>query len=888
MSQSQKALTPMLKQYLDIKKRYPDCILFYRMGDFYEMFYDDAIVASKILDITLTSRDKNKENPIPMCGVPHHAADGYITKLVREGKKVAICEQVEDPKKAKGIVKRKVIRVVTPGLLTLEGGLDSRENNFIAAVLRSNKGKALGISFMDLSTGEFRVTRARDEEVALGELFRIQPRELILSQEERGGPLFTRLSQALPNCFIGFRSPQYFELKRAKDALKEHFRVVSLDGFGLANKDLEVQVSGALLSYGLETQQGNIDHISNLSPYELERFLKIDESSVRNLELISNSLDGSKKGSLLSIIDKTVTSMGARMLKKWLLYPLIDRGEIEKRLRAVKCLFKGEEERVRLRKLLKGIYDLERLIGRVVMQTANARDLLALKESLGFLPEIRSTISSLLVGNDKKIIGLFRECLDLIDPMEDLFSLIDRVIREDSPVTLRDGNLIKTGFNKELDEIIEIQRNGRKFISRIEAKERERTGISNLKIGYNRVFGYYLEVSKAQSSKVPDDYIRKQTLVSSERYVTPELKEIEEKILSAQEKRLSLEYEIFCEIRDEIGKNAKRIQDTARALAVIDCIQSLSEVALQNDYVCPEIIDGDEIDIRAGRHPVVEKNLEDKRFVPNDIRLNHKDSQLILITGPNMAGKSTVLRQTALICLLAQMGSFVPAKKAKVSILDQIFTRVGATDYLSRGQSTFMVEMKETANILNNATSKSLVILDEIGRGTSTYDGLSIAWAVSEHLLFKDKKGVKTLFATHYHELTSLSKVHKKVKNMHVEVKEYEDNIYFLHTLKEGATSKSYGIQVAALAGVPQEVIENAKRILREIENKNSEKGSGVPIASINTTDYKIVVQKTLPLEVKEDDRVKKRLLKLDINQITPLEAINILNELCELVRKRN
>ncbi|NPA95301.1 MAG: DNA mismatch repair protein MutS [Thermodesulfobacteria bacterium] len=878
--------TPMLKQYLDIKKRYPECILFYRMGDFYEMFFEDAVVASKILQITLTSRDKNKDEPIPMCGVPFHAAEGYIAKLVEAGKRVAICEQVEDPKKAKGIVKREVVRVVTPGLLTIDGGLSSKTNNFVATICGDFEKGPIGVASLDITTGEFKVTRARSLDSGLGELFRIQPRELLLAESLKEDQVVTRIRQALPDVFISWQPDVVFQPDRAEQVLKDHFGVLTIEGFGLSSGDVSIGAAGALLSYCLETHHGSIGHVKTLSPYRLDSYLRVDEATVRNLELVANSLDGGVKGSLLHVIDKTATPMGGRLLKKWLLYPLVDKGEIERRLDAVETLLELHDKRGKLRGLLKKIYDMERLIGKVVMETAGPRDLLALRDSLGKMPEIREVLSSILPAQREKKHGLLGSLFGEIDPLEDVFSIIDGSIKDDAPAHLRDGNIIKEGFNEELDELIEIQRNGRGYIAQIEARERERTSIPNLKVGYNRVFGYYIEVSKSHVSKVPEDYIRKQTLASAERYITPELKEIEEKILTAQEKRLELEAEIFKKVRSEVGANGSRVQKSARALARLDCLCSLAQVAESNNYSRPVMSEEDEIDIVQGRHPVVEQTLQEKTFVPNDMRLNHKDSLLVLITGPNMAGKSTVLRQTALICLMAQMGSFVPAESARLSVLDQIFTRVGATDYLSRGQSTFMVEMKETANILNNATSKSLVILDEIGRGTSTYDGLSIAWAVAEHLLFKDKKGVKTLFATHYHELTALGRQYKKVRNLHVQVKEHEGRIYFLHTLKEGATSKSYGIQVAALAGVPAQVIEAAERILRDIENKNRK--NRVPVATVDSSDYKIVVQKTLPIKEDKEGEIVKRLRKIDINQTTPLEALNILDELCKLIKKRN
>ncbi len=888
MSVSVKKMTPMLKQYLEIKERYPGCILFYRMGDFYEMFFEDAVTASRILQITLTSRDKKKENPVPMCGIPFHAAEGYIAKLVGAGKRVAICEQVENPRKAKGIVKRKVTRVITPGLLTIDGGLSSKENNFISAVSINRASKAVSVATLDITTGEFSVTKTNKEEAALAELFRIQPRELLLSEKLKETGLFSTIRQALPEVYVNWRPKDVFELKRAGQVLKEHFGVLTLEGFGLEAGDESISAAGALLLYCIDTHLGSINHIRALSPYRLDSYLELDESTVRNLELVCSSLDGKVSGSLLHVIDKTSTPMGGRLLKRWLLYPLVDVSDINDRLDAVETLFSLVDERTQIGTLLRKIYDMERLIGKVVMETAGPRDLLALRDSMLILPGIRDVLSAILSAKPAK-----QNCQDLlsrlysrVDPLEDVYHLIERAIRDESPPMLREGNVIKEGFHRELDELISIQKKGRAFIAEIEAAEREKTGIQKLKIGYNRVFGYFIEVSKSQVSKVPDDYIRKQTLASAERYITSELKEIEERILTAQERRIELELEVFKEVCTQIARHADRIQESASALAEIDCLCSLAESADLYGYNRPAMTSGDDILIVQGRHPVVEQNLDGPVFVPNDIRLDHEEGLINLITGPNMAGKSTVLRQTALICLMAQTGSFVPAQQARLPVLDRIFTRVGATDYLSRGQSTFMVEMKETANILNNATSKSLVILDEIGRGTSTYDGLSIAWAVAEHLLFKDKKGVKTLFATHYHELTALEKRHRKVRNLHVEVKEHDDRIYFLHTLREGATSKSYGIQVAALAGVPAEVIENAARILNQIENEN--KGKGVPVASVTSSGYKIVVQKPLPMQSDEDGEVKKRLMELEINRLTPIEALNILDKLCRYVKARN
>lgn len=887
VQKGEKHQTPMLKQYLEIKGQYPDCILFYRMGDFYEMFFEDAVTASRILEITLTSRDKKSQDPVPMCGIPHHAAAGYITRLVKAGKRVAICEQVENPRAAKGIVRREVVRVVTPGLITIDGGLESTENNFLACVSQTEQGKSFAISSLDISTGEFRVTTVEGRDALLGELFRIQPRELLLPEYLSDSGLLPGIEQALPNIYISWRPDTWFTPKRAEDILKEHFQVLSLDGFGLGSMDGAIAAAGALISYCRETQKGQVEHVERIAPYSLERYLKIDEATVRNLELTANSLDGSVRGSLLSVLDKTVTAMGGRLIKKWLLYPLMNQADIENRLSCVEDLLNAPETRKNLRASLKKVYDMERLLGKVAMDTANARDLLALRTSLSEIPAIRSQIAKLLSGHGEENDTLKR-LHSSMDPLDDVCSLIETAIREDSPAHMREGRFIKRGYDPELDQLLDIQKNGRQFIAGVEAKERDRTGITSLKVGYNRVFGYFLEVPKSQAEKVPEDYIRKQTLVSAERYITPELKEIEAKILNAEERRVELEIQLFKSVTEKISNEASRIQATASALSEIDVFCGLAGVAEENNYVRPEIHQGTSIEIRDGRHPVVEQNLHGQAFVPNDVELNHRDSQLILITGPNMAGKSTILRQTALIILMAQMGSFVPASRAKCSIVDQIFTRVGATDYLSRGQSTFMVEMSETANILNNATSKSLVILDEIGRGTSTYDGLSIAWAVSEHLLFKERKGVKTLFATHYHELTALAEKHKKVRNLHVEVKEMDNRIYFLHTLKEGATSKSYGIQVAALAGVPPEVIENAKNILREIENKNKADHTSIPSASIKAAEYKLVVQKTLPLPVDNSDSIREKLQGININNTTPIEALNILDKLCKEARKEN
>ncbi len=872
----------MLRQYLEIKERYQDCILFYRMGDFYEMFYDDAIEASRLLEITLTTRDRKKENPVPMCGVPFHAADTYITRLVRAGHKVAICEQIEDPREAKGIVKRDVVRVVTPGLISLSGGLEAKENNYLAAISTSISGRggkeAFGFSFLDISTGEFRAASFSSHRELLGEIFKLEPRELLLPEGLRDSGLATRLVQALPELYISHRPDAWFRPDRASQVLKEHFGVISLEGFGFGPEASSAAgAAGALLRYSLETQKADLSHINRISPYRLSDYLFIDEATKRNLELVQNSMDGSVKGSLLHILDRTRTAMGGRLLKRWLLYPLKDRMEIQRRLDVVQFYMENEELAGSLRELLKGVYDLERLLGRVVLKNANARDLVSLKSSLEVIPRIRQVHEALGTG---ALPELLEGLISGLDPHEELVDLIHRAIREDAPLTVREGRLIKQGFSQELDELLEIQKGGRSFIASIEARERERTGISSLKVGYNKVFGYYIEISKARSAQVPEDYIRKQTLVNAERYITPELKEIEAKILTAQERRVDLEYRIFKEIASRVEERNSTIKESANKLAILDCLLSLADVAEERGYCRPELTEGFDLQIRAGRHPVVEA-ASAEAFVPNDVSFDQKDSVLILITGPNMAGKSTILRQTALIVLMAHMGSFVPADSASIPLTDQIFTRVGATDYLSRGQSTFMVEMNETANILHNATSKSLVVLDEIGRGTSTHDGLAIAWAVSEYLLDLEGTGVKTMFATHYHELTALEERDPRVRNLHVEVREYQGKIAFIHTLRQGGTSKSYGIQVAALAGVPEQVVSRAKEILLEIEG--SARGvRSVPAARGEDVGKRVIVQRALPLVVDKEGELSEKLKAIDINNLTPLEALNLLSDLVD------
>lgn len=812
-------LTPMLQQYLEIKKQHENTILFYRMGDFYEMFFDDAITASKILGITLTSRNKKSDAvQVPMCGIPYHALQSYLGKLIKAGKRVAICEQTEDPSETKGIVKREVIRVVSPGVITDEQLLDDKSNNYTCSIyLKENAGKKLfGLSFLDISTGEFLVGEHQSDkgdDAIVDQLSSLLPSELLVPAKDGGSlhSLIEQLTILLPEICITEYDVPIYHMSETEEILLEHFSVASLDGFGCGDLSVGIIAAGALLHYIQDTQKADISHIEKLTPFETKSFLQIDDSSRRNLELTQTIIGGKRQGSLLSVLDKTCTPMGARQLKYNLLFPLRDSAEINFRLDAVTFLFKNSPFRSELRTQLETVFDLERLNSRMTLGVGNGRDLLALKRSLYSLPRIEQLLQQC---DTHRLISI----KDEFDALPDLHILLDRAINEEAPVTLREGHLIKEGYHEELDELISLLRDGKRLIAELEAKERSATDINKLKIGYNKVFGYYIEVSRIHSNKIPDHYIRKQTLVNAERFITPELKEFEQKVLGAQEKRVDLEYKLFLEIRNKISENSSRILKIAKLIAQLDFLASSAEIAHKNNYRRPEINNGDNIQIIEGRHPVIETTLPAGKFVPNDVHLNQTTDEVLIITGPNMAGKSTVLRQTALIVLIAQMGCYVPAEKAEIGIVDRIFTRVGAMDDLRRGQSTFMVEMSETANILNNATDKSLVILDEIGRGTSTYDGLSIAWAVAEDLLYKNDKGVKTLFATHYHELTELAANHKAAQNYSIAVKEWQDNIIFLHKLVKGGTSRSYGIQVASLAGVPPKVVKRAQKILKDIE----------------------------------------------------------------------
>jgi DNA mismatch repair protein MutS len=858
----------MIKQYLSIKEQYPDAILFYRMGDFYEMFFEDAQVASRVLEITLTSRNKNDDSPVPMCGVPHRAAQSYIARLIDNGYKVAVCDQIEDPSQAKGLVKRDVVRVITPGMVIENELLDERTNNFVLAVARA--GDFSGLAYLDISTGTFRVTESKDTAAIFEEIRRISPSEVLLPESAKNDPAYFPVKGMLAEIATSYLDNQAFEHKRSYDLLTDQFKTLTLEGFGCENLKAGICAAGAVIYYVAETQKQKLVHLTHLETYWLERYLLIDELSRQNLELSKNIRTGTRRATLLGIIDRTTTPMGARMLANWMCYPLVDLADIRSRHDAVEELKTGVQIRRSIREKLKAISDMERIGSKIVMGHATGRDLVALKRSLMLLPDLWLLFSEL--GTE-----LYHPPENL-DQLNDLADVIDRSIREDAPPTINEGGIIKTGYNSELDELVQISRDGKGWLAQLEVREKEATDITTLKVRYNKVFGYYIEVPKSRAASVPPHYVRKQTLVNAERYITDELKSFEMKVFGAEDRRAALEYELFNEIRGEVAKNNRFIQQVARFLARVDCLSNLAEIADQNSYCRPAMTTNGSIVIEDGRHPVVEKMITGERFVPNTIKMDNQDTQVMIITGPNMAGKSTVLRQVALVVVMAQMGSFIPAAKATISITDRIFTRVGALDNLSHGQSTFMVEMEETANILNNATDKSLVIMDEIGRGTSTFDGLSIAWAVAEYLHDLRGKGVKTLFATHYHELTELAHTMPRVKNFNIAVKEWNDEIIFLRKLVEGGTNRSYGIQVARLAGIPDRVIKRAKKILYRIEQGEYAGGGTACLGFADESARKGPVQ--LDLFRKPENNIIEKLNQADISRMTPLEALIFLNEL--------
>ncbi len=876
-------LTPMLQQYLEIKEQHADAILFYRMGDFYEMFFDDAIHASKILGITLTSRNKKSDDiQVPMCGIPYHAAPSYLAKLIRAGQRVAICEQVEDPALAKGIVKREVVRIVSPGIVTDDHLLDGKSNNFICSLLvTSGTASLFGVSFLDISTGEFFLGEFPVEErsgAVLDHILRFSPAEILCPEEESTAlcEVLNELRLFLPELCVTRRDAAGYRVDNSRQVLLDHFQTLSLDGYGCAHFTAGVSAAGALLHYIGETQKTTTAHIDKLTPLGSDDVLLIDESSRRNLELTETLVGAQRQGSLLSVLDLTCTPMGARLLKAQMLSPLRDLSRINARLDGVGCLLNNSALRKELRDDLETVYDLERLNSRMILGVGNGRDMLAMKTSLSCLPAIHALLESC---NTAKLIDIRHR----FDCLTDLHEVLEAAINPEAPLSIKEGHLIRAGYNAELDEIVFLLGDQKKLILDLESRERQRSGIAKLKVGYNKVFGYFIEIGKTHEAKVPDNYIRKQTLVNAERFITPELKDFEEKVLGAEERRLALEYQLFVEIRQHLINNSGRIQSIARLLAQLDCLASSAEAAFKFNYRRPEIDDGDEIHILEGRHAVIERTLPSGKFVPNDVHLDQHSEEILIITGPNMAGKSTVLRQTALIVLMAQMGCYVPAEKAVIGLVDRIFTRVGAMDNLRRGQSTFMVEMNETANILNNATDKSLVILDEIGRGTSTYDGLSIAWAVAEDLVEKNRKGVKTLFATHYHELTELARSHPRIKNYSIAVREWQGNIIFLHKLVHGGASRSYGIQVAGLAGVPTSVVKRAKEILSDIEMgtvQHVAPGKAPVPRGRNTKRSPDQLSLFLP----PPDPIRDTIKAIDLDRCTPLDALNCLHALKTLL----
>ncbi|RLC32350.1 MAG: DNA mismatch repair protein MutS [Deltaproteobacteria bacterium] len=866
-------LTPMLRQYLGIKGEYPDSILFFRMGDFYEMFFDDARTASRILGITLTARGTYNGEKVPMCGIPHHASKSYIAKLVNSGHKVAVCEQIGDPKADRGIVRREVVRVVTPGSIIDEGDLDDKSNLYMAAVCGTD-GR-YGLAHADLSTGEFRVTELSSENELLDELRRINPAEVLVPENN-----FSNTLKESSEYRIEILDGDSFDPRTAEDLLKEQLGVRSLVGFGCQDMAQGIIAAGALVRYFRDTQKVRPEHIRDLNTYHTGDYMFLDSSTCAHLELLKTMRRQSVKGSLFHILDRAVTPMGSRLLKKWIVYPLIDIHRMRERLGAVAGFRDDPVFRETVVENLRGIYDLERLRGRIALKRANARDLLALKTSIMNLPAIREALL-------QSPSTLLSETAAEMDTLQDVAALIDESIHEEPPVSIREGGIIKEGYDDELDRLIALSREGKSWIADFAASEQQRTGISSLKVGFNRVFGYYIEISKANLHLVPPDYIRKQTLVNGERYITESLKTREQQVLGAEEKRVDLEFRIFERIRERVAREDHRIKETAERIAQIDVFAGLARVAESYDYTCPEVNEETDIEILDGRHPVIERTVRDEDFVPNDIHLDSREQQILIITGPNMARKSTILRQTALTVLMAQIGSFVPASKATIGIVDRIFTRVGASDDLARGRSTFMVEMNETANILRHATPRSLVILDEIGRGTGTYDGLSIAWAVAEALHDKEGRGIRTLFATHYHELTELVATKQRVKNFNIAVREWNDRIIFLRKLVPGGTSRSYGIQVARIAGLSESVLRRATEILENLESGELDENGRPRLAhTLPEQDKADNSMVQLSLFRSRDQKLIEWILGLNISTMTPLEALTELHELREYVRK--
>ena len=867
--------TPLMRQYLEIKADYEDAILFFRLGDFYEMFMDDAVVAARILGIALTSRNKGEEDAVPLCGVPYHSSQGYITKLISHGYKVAICEQTEDPKQAKGIVKRAVVRVVTPGLVTDSESLEPKENNYLLAVSGADHG--YGVAHIDITTGEFRVTQVDLPDQVASEVTSLAPRELLFADNESGRRLSEQLQPLVSGAMCNYLPDWVFEVDHVQQLLQDFFGIANLQACGCGDLPAAQQAAGATLHYLRQTQKTELHHIRRLQTYHTRSFMALDEATRRNLELTATLADGKKRGSLLGVMDRTVTAMGGRTLRHWIQYPLIDEEKICRRQDAVAELLDASLKRLDLSDALAGVYDLERLNSRISMASANAKDLVALRESLSRLPQIDSLLADFAAP-------LLAKLRAEVDQLPELVDLLGRALVDEPPFVLRDGGLIRDGFNQELDELRTIRRDGKGWIAGLEQQERERTGIPSLKVKYNKVFGYFIEVTRRNLGRVPEDYQRKQTLTNAERFITPTLKEYETKVLGAEERMVTLEYDLFQQLRTQAAAEGPRLQQTAKALATLDSLMALADLAHAKDYVRPQIDDSDILQIDGGRHPVVETMPLKEAFVPNDVSMDNQSRQLLIITGPNMAGKSTFMRQVALIALMAQMGGFVPADRAHIGVLDRIFTRVGASDNLAGGESTFMVEMNETANILQHATRRSLIVLDEIGRGTSTFDGVSIAWAVAEYLHDNAAVAAKTLFATHYHELTDLALTRERVQNCNVAVKEWNDRIIFLRKIVSGSASRSYGIQVGRLAGLPEEVISRAKEILHNLEageyvdsdTPRLGKGKKQPLKEP-------VSQLSLFSDPRESD-LRARLEAVDISSLTPLEGLNLLDELKKML----
>lgn len=875
------ALSPMMQEYVKTKEEYHDCILLYRLGDFYEMFFGDALTASKELEITLTGKDCGLKERAPMCGVPFHSVETYINRLIEKGYKVAICEQVEDPKKAKGLVKREVVRIVTPGTTLDATSLDETKNNYLMSIVYIEDH--FGCAIADITTGDCFLTELDKAQKLLDEINKFTPAEIICNESFLMSGVDTEdLKNRLGICVFS-QEPWYFDDELCRKTLKEHFQVNSLEGLGIGEFESGVLAAGALFLYLQETQKTALSHMATIRPYSAEKYMLIDSSSRRNLELVETLREKQKRGSLLWVLDKTKTAMGARTLRSYVEQPLIDQEEIENRLSAIEELNEHPMLRDEIREYLQPIYDLERLISRISYKSANPRDMIAFASSLEMLPHIKQVLKEFSSP-------VLRQLEEEMDSLLDISGLIKQAIVDDPPLAQKDGGIIREGYHEDVDKFRRSRTDGKKWLSELEARERERTGIRTMKIKYNRVFGYSLEITNAFKDQVPDNYIRKQTLTNAERYITQELKELEDLILGAEDKLYALEYELFCHVRDKVGAEVVRIQQTAKAVAAIDVLASLALVAQRNNYVRPKINNSGVIDIKNGRHPVVEQMIENDMFIANDTYLDNQKKRISIITGPNMAGKSTYMRQTALIVLMAQIGSFVPAEKANIGIVDRIFTRVGASDDLASGQSTFMVEMTEVANILRNATSKSLLILDEIGRGTSTFDGLSIAWAVVEHISNTKLCGAKTLFATHYHELTELEGKISGVNNYCIAVKEKGDDIVFLRKIVKGGADKSYGIQVAKLAGVPDTVIQRAKELVEELSDADitaAVKDLTAPKKKQKIQYDQVDMAQMSLFDTVQDNDIINEIKGLEIGNLTPMEALNILYNLQNKIKNR-